>query len=324
MSTSSDPGWGDVDFRVFVEPQQGATYDQQLVVAQTAESLGFSAFFRSDHYLAMEVDGLPGPTDSWVTLAGIARETSSIRLGTLVTSATFRYPGPLAISVAEVDAMSGGRVEFGIGAGWFEAEHLAYGIPFPGLGERFERLSEQLEIITGMWGTPTGETFDYSGAHYTVVNSPALPKPVQRPGPPIVIGGGGPRRTPALAARYAAEFNLAFPTLDFVRLQYGRIRAALAEAGRDPHDITYSAAFVVCAGRDESELSRRAAAISRDLTELRSNSPLVGTPAEIAGRLTEFARAGVERVYLQLLDLTDLDQLRLFATEVIPAVTAQH
>jgi F420-dependent oxidoreductase-like protein len=310
-----------VDFRVFVEPQQGATYNQQLAVAQAAESLGFSAFFRSDHYLAMKVEGLPGPTDSWVTLAGIARETSTIRLGTLVTSATFRYPGPLAISVAEVDAMSGGRVEFGLGAGWFEAEHRAYGIPFPGLGERFERLEEQLEVITGMWTTPVGDTFDFSGQHYTVVDSPALPKPVQRPGPPIVIGGGGPKRTPALAARFAAEFNLAFPALDFVSVQFGRVRHAVRDAGRDPDDLVYSAAFVVCAGRDEAEIARRATAIGRDVAELRENSPLVGTPTEIGERLTEFTAAGVQRVYLQLLDLDDLDHLELFAAEVIPQFT---
>ena len=306
-----------MDFRVFVEPQQGATYDDQLAVARAAESLGYSAFFRSDHYLAMNADGLPGPTDSWVTLAGIARETSTIRLGTLVTSATFRHPGPLAIAVAQVDAMSGGRIEFGIGAGWFEAEHRAYAIPFPGLGERFERLGEQLDVVTGLWGTPAGETFDYAGTHYTVTDSPALPKPVQRPHPPIVIGGGGPKRTPALAARFAAEFNLAFPTLDFVPLQYGRVRAALERAGRPADDIVYSAAFVVCVGSDEAELNRRATAIGRDLDELRANSPLVGTPEEIANRLGEFAEAGVQRVYLQLLDMSDLDQLSLFAAEVM-------
>ena len=305
-----------MDFRVFVEPQQGASYDDQLAVAQTAESLHYSAFFRSDHYVAMSGDGLPGPTDSWVTLAGIARETSSIRLGTLVTSATFRHPGPLAISVAQVDAMSAGRVDFGIGAGWFEAEHLAYAIPFPALGERFERLGEQLDILTGMWTTPAGETFDYDGTHYTVKDSPALPKPVQEPHPPIIIGGGGAKRTPALAARFAAEFNLAFPTLDFVEPQYGRVRAALEKVGRDPDDIVYSAAFVVCAGRDDAEVRRRAAAISREADELRANTPLVGTPAEIVDRLAPYLEAGVQRVYLQLLDLSDLDHIELFASEV--------
>jgi len=307
-----------VDFRVFVEPQQGATYFDQLAVAKAAEALGFSAFFRSDHYLAMEVDGLPGPTDSWVTLAGLARETSSIRLGTLVTSATFRYPGPLAISVAQVDAMSAGRVELGVGAGWYAAEHRAYGIPFPGLGERFERLTEQLEIITGLWDTPVGEKFNYPGSHYTVADSPALPKPVQLPHPPIVIGGGGPKRTPALAARFASEFNLAFPTLDFVGLQYDRVRAALAAVGRSPDDITYSAAFVVCAGRDDAETARRADAMGRDVAKLPTETPLFGTPSAIVDQLGQFAEAGVQRAYLQLLDLSDLDHLELFAAQVMP------
>ena len=306
-----------MDFRVFCEPQQGATYDEQLAVAKAAEALGFSAFFRSDHYLAMSGDGMPGPTDSWITLAGIARETATIRLGTLVTSATFRYPGPLAISVAEVDAMSGGRVEFGIGAGWFDAEHRAYAIPFPGLGERFDRLEEQLDIITGLWGTPAGETFSYTGAHYSVADSPALPKPVQRPYPPIIIGGGGAKRTPALAARFAAEFNLAFPTLDFTEVQLARVRGACAAVGRSPDDLVYSAAFVVCAGAGDSEITRRADAIRRPVDELRSNSPLVGTPAQIVDQLGAFADAGVQRVYLQLLDLSDLDHLELFAHSVM-------
>ncbi|MGI9164003.1 MAG: LLM class F420-dependent oxidoreductase [Mycobacterium sp.] len=311
-----------MDFRVFVEPQQGATYDDQLTVAKAAEALGFSAFFRSDHYLAMKVEGLPGPSDSWITLAGLARETSTIRLGTLVTSATFRYPGPLAISVAEVDAMSGGRVEFGIGAGWYEAEHRAYAIPFPGLGERFTRLEEQLEIITGLWSAPG--TFDYAGTHYAVSDSPALPKPVQRPHPPIIIGGGGAKRTPALAARFAAEFNVAFVGLDFLRTQFGRVRAAAEQIGRPPDDITYSAAFVVCAGRNGAETARRANAIAREVDELRDNTPLFGTPGEIVDRLGPFAEAGVQRVYLQVLDLADLDHLELFASEVIPQFRTGH
>jgi F420-dependent oxidoreductase-like protein len=188
-----------MEFRAFVEPQQGATYADQVAVAQTAEESGFSAFFRSDHFLAMSGDGLPGPTDSWVTLGAIARETSTIRLGTLVTSATFRHPGPLAVAVAQVDEMSQGRVELGLGAGWFEDEHQAYGIPFPPLGERFDRLGEQLDIISGLWSTRPGETFDYTGKHYTITGSPGLPKPVQSPYPPIVVGAqapNAPRRWP--------------------------------------------------------------------------------------------------------------------------------
>ncbi|MCV7362579.1 LLM class F420-dependent oxidoreductase [Mycolicibacterium neworleansense] len=306
-----------VDFRVFVEPQQGATYSDQLAVARAAEALGYSAFFRSDHYLAMSGDGLPGPTDSWVTLAGIARETSTIRLGTMVTSATFRHPGPLAISVAQVDEMSGGRVELGLGAGWFEAEHQAYAIPFPPLGERFDRLEEQLRILTGLWDTPIGETFDFSGEHYTVVDSPALPKPTQTPHPPIVVGGMGAKRTPALAAEFAAEFNVPFVPLDTLKTQFARVAAAVADAGRAADSLTYSAAFVVCAGRDEAQIAKRAATINREVDELRSNSPLVGTPAEIVDKLGPFLQAGVQRVYLQLLDQSDLDHLELFAGEVI-------
>ncbi|HEX5143990.1 MAG TPA: LLM class F420-dependent oxidoreductase [Mycobacterium sp.] len=306
-----------MDFRVFVEPQQGATYSDQLAVATAAESLGYSAFFRSDHYVSMSGDGLPGPTDSWVTLGALARETQRIRLGTMVTSATFRYPGPLAISVAQVDEMSGGRVDLGIGAGWFEQEHAGYAIPFPPLGERFERLGEQLDIITGLWSTPAGQTFDYTGRHYSVTDSPALPKPVQNPHPPIIIGGLGAKQTPALAAKFAAEFNVPFSSLNTVRTQFDRVRAAVAGAGRAPESMTYSACFVVCAGADDAEVARRAANIGREVDELRSNSPLVGTPAEIVDKLAAFADAGVTRVYLQLLDLSDLDHLQLFADGVL-------
>ena len=310
-----------MDFRVFVEPQQGATYADQLAVARAAETLGYSAFFRSDHYVAMSGDGLPGPTDSWVTLAGIARETSTIRLGTMVTSATFRYPGPLAISVAQIDEMSGGRVELGLGAGWFEVEHRACAIPFPSLGERFDRLTEQLQIITGLWTTPAGEKFDYSGTHYTVADSPALPKPVQSPHPPIIIGGGGAKRTPALAAGFAAEFNIPFASVDVTKTQYQRVGAALADAGKTADSLTYSAAFVVCAGRDDAEVARRADAIGQEVDELRGNSPLVGTPAEIADKFGQYAAIGVQRVYLQLLDMSDLAHLEFFAAEVIPQLS---
>ena len=213
--------------RIFTEPQQGADYGRQLAVARAAEELGFDAFFRSDHYLKMgDVSGLPGPTDSWLTLAGLAVQTSRIRLGTLVSSATFRYPGPLAIAVAQADDMSGGRVELGLGAGWFEAEHAAYGIPFPATGERFDRLEEQLAVITGLWDTPVGTTFSFDGRYYPVTDSPGLPKPVQRPHPPIVVGGHGPRRTPRLAARYADEFNVGFSSVAETGAQFGRVREA--------------------------------------------------------------------------------------------------
>ena len=202
---------GRMRLRIFTEPQQGASYATLRRVATATEDLGFDAFFRSDHYLKMgNVSGEPGPTDAWATLGRAGRRDHRIRLGTLVTAATFRLPGPLAITVAQVDEMSGGRVEFGLGTGWFDAEHTAYGIPFPPLKERFDRFEEQLAIITGLWSTPAGATFSYDGAYYQLTDSPALPKPVQRPKVPVIIGGGGPRRTPALAAKYADEFNAAF------------------------------------------------------------------------------------------------------------------
>ncbi|BBZ72649.1 LLM class F420-dependent oxidoreductase [Mycobacterium paraseoulense] len=307
-----------MEFRAFIEPQQGAGYADQVAVAQTAEQLGFAAFFRSDHYLAMSGDGLPGPTDSWVTLGAIARETSSIRLGTLVTSATFRYPGPLAVAVAQVDDMSSGRVEFGLGSGWFAEEHQAYGIPFPPLRERFDRLSEQLAILTGLWTTEPGQTFDYAGEYYTITGSPALPKPTQRPHPPIVIGGHGAKRTPLLAAQYAAEFNIPFAPIGVAEKQYQRVADAVAAVGRPADSMVYSSAFVLCAGRNDSQVARRAAAIGRDLNELRSSSPLVGTPAEIVDNLGAWRQIGVQRVYTQLLDLSDLAHLELLASKVMP------
>jgi F420-dependent oxidoreductase-like protein len=311
-----------MDLSIFTEPQMGATYSDLLAVATASEDLGFDAFFRSDHYLTMGGDGLPGPTDAWTTLAGLARETSTIRLGTLVTSATFRHPGVLAIQVAQVDEMSGGRVELGLGAGWFAEEHAAYGIPFP--AKRFGLLTEQLEVVTGLWGTPVGERFSYPGEHYTLENSPALPKPVQqspldpsRAGVPVIVGGLGPRRTPALAARFAAEFNLSFPPLAEIGPKLETVREACRTIGRDPGTLTMSTALVMVAGRDDAEVDRRAAAIGRDPKEVREVG-IAGTPTAIVDRLGALAELGIQRVYLQVLDLHDLDHLELVASEVMP------
>lgn len=308
-----------MDLRIFTEPQQGATYDDLLAVALEAERLGFDAFFRSDHYLHMGGRPGPGSTDAWITLAGLARDTSTIRLGTLLTAATFRYPGPLAVSVATVDQMSGGRVEFGLGAGWYEDEHTQFGIPFPTVGERFDRLEEQFEIITGLWDAPDGERFDHAGANYRLTDSVALPKPAQQPRPPMIVGGHGPKRTPRLAARFADEFNVAFSDAGTTRAQFERVRAAATEIGRDPSSITMSAAQVVCLGEDETTLERRAAAIGRELSELRVNG-VAGTIDEAIDHLRPFAEAGASRIYLQVLDLSDLDHLGFIASELVPAV----
>ena len=306
--------------RIFTEPQQGARYQDLLTVAQHAEKLGFDGFFRSDHYVKMgdQASGLPGPSDAWITLAGIARETSTIRLGTLVNSSTFRYPGVLAISIANVDDMSNGRVELGLGAGWFNDEHTSYGIPFPALGERFDRLEEQLAIVTGLWKTPIDQTFSFDGKHFQLINSPALPKPVQSP-VPIIIGGGGPKRTPALAARYASEFNLPFSSQEAFVQQCDRVKAACNEIGRDPNSLVYSTALIVCVGKTDADIKRRAAFLGREVDELKLNG-VCGTPAEAIEKLQSWAAVGAERAYLQVLDLTDLDQLDLIASEVMSAL----
>lgn len=309
-----------VDLRIFTEPQQGASYDQLLRVAMATEDAGFDAFFRSDHYLKMGVaSGLPGPTDAWITLAGLARETSRIRLGTLVTSATFRQPSVLAISVAQVDQMSGGRIEFGLGSGWFDAEHTAYGIELPDFGERFDRYAEQLEIVTGLWETPDGSTFSFLGKHYRLEDAPALPKPAQRPRPPVIVGGVGKKRTPALAARFADEFNLPFVDSATAAKQFERVDAAARAIGRDPKEITRSVALTLCVGRDDAEVARRADTIGRAVTDLKRQSELVGTPAEVVDKIGRYREAtGITRLYLQYLDLSDLDHLDLVAAEIAP------
>lgn len=304
-----------MDLRIFTEPQQGASYETLLTVAKATEDLGFDAFFRSDHYLAMgSADGLPGPTDAWITLAGLARETSRIRLGTLMTAGTFRLPGVLAIQVAQVDQMSGGRVELGLGAGWFEEEHRAYGIPFP--KEKFGRLEEQLGIITGLWETGQGKTFTFDGTYYQLADSPALPKPAQ-PKVPVLIGGHGATRTPRLAAKYADEFNIPFASIEDSERQFGRVRAAAEVIGRKGEELVYSNALVACVGKDDAEVARRAAVIGREVAELKANG-LAGSPAEVVDKIGRYAAIGSSRIYFQILDLDDLDQLELISSQVQP------
>ena len=306
-----------MDLRIFTEPQQGASYDQILAMARAAEDGGFDAFFRSDHYLHMgDVSGLPGSTDAWITLAGLARDTKRIRLGTLVSPATFRLPGVLAIEVAQVDAMSGGRAELGLGAGWFEEEHAAYGVPFPGTKERFDRFEEQLAILTGLWSTPVGEKFSFQGQHYQLSDSPALPKPVQSP-MPLIVGGGGKRRTPQLAARYATEFNIGFVPVEDVAAAYERVGSACADEGRDPASLTYSVALTTVCGSDDAQVAARARANGQDVDKLRTTG-LAGTPDELVDRLGRYAEVGVTRAYLQVYDFDDLGMLELIAERVLP------
>jgi F420-dependent oxidoreductase-like protein len=307
--------------RIFTEPQQGASYDQLLAVARTAEELGFDAFFRSDHFLKMgAATGLPAYTDAWTTLAGLARDTSRIRLGTLVTPVTFREPGSFPILVAQVDQMSGGRVDLGLGAGWYEAEHDAYGLPFPSPAERYDRLEDTLEILFGTWAAPDGETFTYEGKTLKVALQADALRPAQRPHPPVILGGRGGPRNAALAARFADEFNIAFRPPSEATEVYDAVRSACDRVGRDPESIIWSAAFVCVCGSDELEVTRRATAIGREVPDLRAHG-LCGTPDEILEKIATYTAIGVSRVYLQILDLSDLDHLRLVSEAVQPLVS---
>lgn len=306
-----------MEYCVFTEPQQGASYDTQLDFAQAAERHGFTGFFRSDHYLKMGefFDGLPGPTDAWTTLAGLARETSTIRLGTLVSSVTYRLPGLLALQVAQVDQMSGGRVELGLGTGWFEAEHAAYGIPFP--AKRFSHLEEQLEIVTGLWGTPHGETYSFEGRHYRLDDSPALPKPVQQP-IPLIVGGPGPKRTPALAAKYASEFNIVFQTEEVTADRLQNVVRACEAIDRDPATLKRTVGLTTLAGATEQDVRRRAANTGVDLDDFRAGYTFCGSADEIVDRVGTLIEHGAERIYFQMIDMTDLDHLAYLGEEILP------
>ena len=305
-----------MDFRIFVEPQQGTTYERLSSLASKAENLGFNGFFTSDHYRRMgESDGLPGPTDAWTTLAGLTRDTSTIRLGTLVTPVTFRHLGSLAISVSQIDQMSGGRIELGLGAGWYEEEHKAQGLPFPNIGARFDMLEESLEVLSGMWNLEEGELFNYEGRTVCFENSLGLPKPVQEKGPPLIMGGIGKRRTPALVAKYASEYNTPFVSPEGFGALVNVVKDACLEIGRNPEDLTYSCAQVFCCGESEAIFTDRASVIGREPDELRSNG-LAGTPDEVLNRIERFKQEGCERFYLQILDDRDLEHLEL-AAEII-------
>ena len=302
--------------RVLLEPHHGATYEQILALARATERYGFDAFFRSDHYLGID-SGDTGylPTDSWTTLAGLAVQTERVRLGTLMTASTFRRPGPLAVAVATVDAMSGGRAELGIGAAWYGQEHRFFGIPFPDTGERFDRLHEQLDVITGLWQTPAGERFSYHGQHYQLDECASLPRPAQRPRPRIIIGGAGPRRTPALAARFADEFNSGFT--EGIRERFGNFSRICAELGRDPATVRLSAVLPVCCGSTRAEATQRAASLG-DAGARMLRLGVTGVAADVLGRLAELSAAGADTVYFHVYDVADLDHIGLLGSEVLP------
>jgi F420-dependent oxidoreductase-like protein len=319
-----------------IEGQEGVSWPEWLALARACEEHGVPALFRSDHYL--NLDGRPerGSLDAWATLSALAAATSTLRLGTLVSPATFRHPSELAKVVATADHVSGGRVELGIGAGWNEPEHRAYGFPFPPVGERMDRLAEQLEIIRGSW---TEAPFSFSGSHYRLEGLDAQPRPVQSPHPRLIMGGAAGARSAALAARWADEYNTPLVGLDEVRARRARVASACEAAGREPMPFSMMTGMLV--GRDREELRSRAAALAarRDPTELRPWEPqgrrdteadawlsrppdgwIVGTVDEAIEQLREVRDAGVSRVMLQHLLHTDLDVVSMIGRELAPAV----
>ncbi|GHF49717.1 F420-dependent oxidoreductase-like protein [Amycolatopsis bartoniae] len=308
----------DFRLRVLVEPRHGAGYDQLLALALAVEDAGFEAFFRSDHLLGVDpADRTYRPTDCWTTLGGLARDTRRIRLGALVGAATFRAPGLLATIVASVDQMSGGRVELGLGTGWYEREHAAFGIPFPGTGERFDRFEETLAIVTGLWRTPEGEIFSFQGKHFSLDENGAPPRTVQRPHPPVIIGGAGPKRTPAIAARFADEFNSALGVDPRERFAiFGRACEAI---GRDPDEARRSVVLPVACGTTSADIERRAAVMGSDL--IRDNA-VIGTPAEVTERVAGLRDAGADTVYLHIYDIDDLEHIALLGAEVVPSAVS--
>jgi F420-dependent oxidoreductase-like protein len=307
-----------VKVRVLMEPRHGATYDRILAMAQTTEEAGFDAFFRSDHYLGIDsADPEYLPTDSWTTLGGLARETSRVRLGTLMTAGTYRVPAVLAMAVASVDQMSDGRICLGIGTGWYEREHRAFGIPFPAIGERFDRLEEALTIINGLWATPRGERFSFEGRFWQLDECANFPALVQKPRPEIVIGGTGPRRTPLAAARFADEFNSGSAAGCSER--FDNVRRVCEEIGRDPATLRMSATIPVICGATRAEAERRLQRLGEPGARMLGHG-VVGEPAEVANALNALAAEGCETVYLHVFDIDDLDHLRLLGSDVLPQV----
>ena len=300
--------------RVLLEPHHGATYAQIRDLAQAAEQGGFDAFFRSDHYLGIDAnDTTYQPTDSWTTLAGLALQTERVRIGTLVNASTFRLPGQLAVEVATVDQMSGGRAELGIGAAWYEREHQYFGIPFPPLGERFDRLEEQLAILTGIWDTRPGERFSFDGKHYQVQDCVSIPRWASRP--KIIIGGAGAKRTPTLAARYADEFNGALG-LD-VRERYANFRRICQDVvGRDPAEVRLSATLPVCIGSDPADLERRKESLGEPGARLLA-AGVTGTAGDVIRAIEDLAGQGADTVYFHLYGPGDVEHVRLLGSEVV-------
>lgn len=315
-----------MDICLMIEGQEGVTWDQWLSLALACEEHGLDGLFRSDHYLSFDDPRERGALDAWATLGALGAMTERIRLGTLVSPATFRHPSVLAKSVVTVDHASGGRAELGMGAGWFEREHRAYGFPFPAAGERMAILAEQVEIVHRLWDRDEEEV-TFEGTHYRLERCLALPKPVQEPHPPLIIGGGAGPRSAALAARWADEYDVVDEAPAPARARRDGISAACEAIGRDPHDIRFSVLTRTVVGADESDLQRRGAALmhrQREHGDVRAfidsmrPTMTVGTVDQVLDRLAEYAGAGVERVYMQHLVHDDLEMVALIGSEIVP------
>jgi F420-dependent oxidoreductase-like protein len=307
-----------------IEGQEGVSWDEWVALGRAAEESGLEGLFRSDHYAGLMGDEARASLDAWTQIAALAALTSRIRLGTLVSPITFRHPALLAKAVATADHVSGGRVELGIGAGWNVREHDAYGFRFPELAERLERLEEQLELVVRQW-TENGVSF--AGRHYAIEALAALPKPLQRPRPPIIVGGAAKPRTARLAARFADEYNTPFATAEQCRERRARVVEACAAAGREPLVFSLMTGCVVATDRAElRERVRRVMARMRvggdpdAFVRERGDVMVLGTVDEVVARLRELEAAGVERIFLQHLAHDDVEMVRLLGAEVAPAV----
>lgn len=305
-----------IDVRILAEPKADE-FSVQLTHALAAEAAGFSGWFRSEH-LVMGDQALAG-TDALLVLAGLATQTSRLRLGTLMSPATFRLPGQLAVQVAQLDKMSQGRVELGLGAGWYEPEHRALGLDFgASTGERFDRLEEQLQILTDLWRTAPGEHYSRSGGFYDLESAPAVPTS-QQPHVPLIVGGQGRVRTPKLAATYASEFNALRQAPDDLVHVFERVRRACEAIGREPESLVYSTAIVVCCGQNRQDIDRRVERSGQSPEKLRV-SGAIGTPEEVLEQVGRYVDGGAGRVYLRLFDLADLDHVALLGEQVRAAL----
>ena len=309
---------------LMVEGQEGVEWEHWLSLAEAAESAGLEGLFRSDHYQAIGKGSPAGSLDAWTTLAGLAARTKTLRLGTMVSPVTFRPASVLAKSVVTVDHISGGRVEVGIGGGWMEAEHRAFGFPFPDVNVRMELLAEQLEIVHRQW---TEDGFDFDGRHYTLENGDALPKPVRQPHPPLIVGGAGRRGTLAPAVRWADEYNTTFPTRDEIVARRRRLLEECERQGREP--LPFSVMTLCIVGRDASDFDQRARGVYQlaprgasfdDWLHARRAGAIVGTADEVIEHLRHLAGLGVDGVMLQHLRHDDLETVELIGREIAPAV----